>query len=338
MCLACHLTKTITIINYDCLERIFDFLDFEWLLNCVGTCKRLQIAAAAKFGDDFGKKSVWMSHGIPSIGGTPGLFERRDELIVFGMKWCFLLLRCFGKKISLDIWYKSDTTATKNAHLHRYINEYCARTLKSISILFYQNFSIENFSKPFEKVEKVTLRIDHVENQLPKLVRLFPNSRHLELLQYISIDENAIAVSFPHLEHLSISVNHDGTSFGNEKLLRANRQLQSLKIHLEYSNQFRQALGFDQWKPIYFEMANRCRSHWSERGWSEPIGERAFIDRRADFYWSSIWIYSWWCHDAHSLIKRIETHWISSWKPIWMRSLTEPIGWKMETQCFDWIS
>lgn len=34
-------TKTITNICYDCLERIFDFLDLESLVNVAGTCKRL---------------------------------------------------------------------------------------------------------------------------------------------------------------------------------------------------------------------------------------------------------------------------------------------------------
>lgn len=49
--------KTIgtTNIYYDCLERIFDYLDLESLLNLAQTCKRLQIAAAAKFSDAYGK-------------------------------------------------------------------------------------------------------------------------------------------------------------------------------------------------------------------------------------------------------------------------------------------
>lgn len=41
------------IIYYDYLERIFDFSDVESLLNVAGTCKRLQIVAAAKFGDEY---------------------------------------------------------------------------------------------------------------------------------------------------------------------------------------------------------------------------------------------------------------------------------------------
>lgn len=58
--------KTITNIYYDCLERSFDYLDLESLLNVARTCKRLQIAAAAKFDDDFDEKQSWYL-----VFGTP---------------------------------------------------------------------------------------------------------------------------------------------------------------------------------------------------------------------------------------------------------------------------
>lgn len=52
--------KTITKINYDCLERIFYFLDLKSLLMVAQTCKRLKMAAAVKFGDDFGHMRIMM--------------------------------------------------------------------------------------------------------------------------------------------------------------------------------------------------------------------------------------------------------------------------------------
>lgn len=51
---------TITDICYDCLERIFDLLDIENLMNVAGTCKWLRIQAAQKFGHDFGKKKIFL--------------------------------------------------------------------------------------------------------------------------------------------------------------------------------------------------------------------------------------------------------------------------------------
>lgn len=45
--------EIITTINYDCLERIFDFLDIKSLLMLAGTSKRLQAAATEQFGHAF---------------------------------------------------------------------------------------------------------------------------------------------------------------------------------------------------------------------------------------------------------------------------------------------
>lgn len=57
--------KTITDICYDCLERIFDFLDLESLLNVAHTCKRLQNAAATKFSGDHGKTPIQLQCESP---------------------------------------------------------------------------------------------------------------------------------------------------------------------------------------------------------------------------------------------------------------------------------
>lgn len=69
--------KSLTTIYYDCLERIFDFLDLKSLLNVADTCKRLRIAAVAKFGDDH--ENVFVSrislHGSRTFGRmSPKLF------------------------------------------------------------------------------------------------------------------------------------------------------------------------------------------------------------------------------------------------------------------------
>lgn len=53
--------KTITDICFECLERIFDFLDLESLLNVADTCKRLQMVAATKYGNNYGGKTIFLS-------------------------------------------------------------------------------------------------------------------------------------------------------------------------------------------------------------------------------------------------------------------------------------
>lgn len=88
----------ITNIYYDCLERIFDFLDLESLLNVAKTCKRLQIAAAANFDDRFGKKIVELYD-----------VEESDEIKVDDWVMILPFLRCFGSKIfNLKVNYMNE--------------------------------------------------------------------------------------------------------------------------------------------------------------------------------------------------------------------------------------
>lgn len=74
--------KTLTNIYYDCLERIFDFLDLVSILNVARTCKRLQIAAAPKFSDDYSKKRIILHQfSIERKRGAAGIFMNSVNLI-----------------------------------------------------------------------------------------------------------------------------------------------------------------------------------------------------------------------------------------------------------------
>lgn len=102
-------TEAISITNmyYDCLKRIFDFLDLASLLNLAQTCKRLQIAAAAKFSGDHGNKMVWLYPFGSWIQNSPELYTERTQIEVIGLKFCFPFLRCFGAELlNLSLFIK----------------------------------------------------------------------------------------------------------------------------------------------------------------------------------------------------------------------------------------
>lgn len=211
---------TLTNIYYDCLERIFDFLDLESLLNVAGTCKRLQIAAAAKFRDDFGGKTIKLN---PFYYRYIRIIKYDDQLDFYGLKMCLPFLRCFGATIlNLSVSYSGE-----NVHLDNYINRYCADNLKKIS--FVDKISSKNFSKPFKNVEKIkffsVMTKCELKNQLLSIVHLFPNMRELEM-DSVSIGVAAISVSFPHLKHLRLFVDENSKN----DFLQANPQLQSISL------------------------------------------------------------------------------------------------------------
>lgn len=235
-------TPALDNIFYDCLERIFDFLDLPSLLNVAGTCKRLQIAAATKFRHDHGNKRVnlYRNTGNSLLRYVPRIVPMEyGALRVGGLEFCFPFLRCFGAEISsLEIDY-SNVLDTQKHHLDRYINLYCADTLTSFSCMNGHAFSNGNFSKPFKCVDTITVQWSDLGAQLKDFVNWFPNLQHLRMIS-IRIDENAIAVPFPHLKHLYISIDDNTrTDFSIENivnLLHANPQLQTLEM---YFRQFR---------------------------------------------------------------------------------------------------
>lgn len=88
----------ITNICFELLDRIFDSLDIESLLNAGSTCTRLQIAAAEKFTHKFGR-NLTVLYPKGTNEGTKGV--RLDTLVtlVFGPT-ILPFLRCFGAHIS----------------------------------------------------------------------------------------------------------------------------------------------------------------------------------------------------------------------------------------------
>lgn len=228
--------KTLTNIYYDCLDQIFDFLNFESLLNVAQTCKRLRIAAAAKFSDEFDKTRIELYLHRPDDWQS-GVYWHPKCIYVVNLKFCLPFLRCFGAKISDLLVDYSGTSIEHCGYVDQYISQYCAETLTNIVFLGKPEFSIELFQKPFKNVTAAAISEASLKNQLSNFVNWLPNLRRLELIEVeiLTDDETLIAMSFPHLECLSISIAPE-ISMGHltydqaMHLLNANRQLHCLKI------------------------------------------------------------------------------------------------------------
>lgn len=228
--------KAITNIYYDCLERIFDFLDLEDLLNVGRTCKRLQIAAAAKFGDDFGKVKIRFCNWLYYYHRDSGInIDKYDGGIdVIGLKLWLPFLRCFGRHVSmLRVDYR-DVPETRMEFLDHCINHYCADTLEGCTLLETRALSVKNFTKQFKKVNSVSISGAPLRNQLPFFNKMFPNMHRLELGR-VSIDEITFGVRFPQLRDLTL-IFYSGKGNGNltygnaKKILHANQHITGLCI------------------------------------------------------------------------------------------------------------
>lgn len=216
--------NTMTNICYELLNRIFDLLDLESLMNVAQTCKRLQIAAAAKFADKCCDELIifWPAHQHDQK-----IFKINSTIYCVGIKVCLPLLRCFGPKISNLLVMHTDD------FFDQYLNQFCADTLIGISFDSKSKLFVDSFTRKFQNVEKICIENSSLGKHLPDIVNWFPNLRHLKIDDVIFRD-NFNLVCFPHLEHLSITFTacYDLVEKAVNLLLLANRQLQGLKVFL----------------------------------------------------------------------------------------------------------
>lgn len=262
--------RTITNIYYDCLERIFDELELEDLLMVAQTCKRLQIAAAAKFGDQYGKMKIYLC----PIGVITNVeVHRGNFVVVSNLEMCLPFLRIFGAKISdLEAVEWDDYAGEEHDHVARYVNQYCADTLESIEINSEKVISRNVVQKPFKNVGKVTLFGYNVSgNALLNLTDCFPNMHHL-VLRYCRIDETTSmnALFIPNLTHLYLCFDKerndkerddDVTQLTIANALKANAHLPSLEIYSPFELTLSMLLDLIQHNPAITKLATveaRC--------------------------------------------------------------------------------
>lgn len=231
-------SKSITNIHYDCLERIYDLLDVENLLMVAQTCKRLQIAAAAYFGDRYSKMHIHFSMNKYENSDI-SIKDDVDTIYINGLKLCLSFLRCFGAKLS-RISVVNDDNESNNKHMYEYINQYCADTLDGIDLNDWVYLS-KAFRKPLKNVEEVQFKFSQlVGNELSKIADWFPNLQHLKF-HCCNVDDTALAnVSFPHLKHMEFAFSDDNIDWDNchslniadaANILQANLQVQILYVN-----------------------------------------------------------------------------------------------------------
>lgn len=233
----------ITNICYDCRERIFEFLNLESLLMLACTCKRLQVAAAAKFWHDFGKKKEVVLYPCqPEVKFA----VHTDEIDVFGLKFCLTFLRCFGigfddKTLDLSVGYRPIYDANGGVKLpvenyvDEYINCYCADTLSSVYFAGKSQFSNQTFKKPFKKCEKVELHGCDLVNLFDNIVNWFPKLGYLKIsscrFDGMANEISLVNMATTHLKVLILNFGSDPYPFGIfTKLLQANPQLQNVNF------------------------------------------------------------------------------------------------------------
>lgn len=228
----------LTDINSDCLETIFEYLDFGDLLNVADANKCLKNVACTVYFRNYRHKEVLL---IEARHYQCRVFKILINCInVNDLKTSLQLLRCFGGLISEIVFY-SRGDAYHNGkraypdltqYILGYVNEYCVESL--ISVTFYEDFDgiIKHLKNSFKKVEKVSIKQGVVPENI-RLNELFPNMRELYCICFSFT--SYLTEHFPNLQHLDVTIwqTQESIKSKNEMktILCLNPQLKSLRIN-----------------------------------------------------------------------------------------------------------
>lgn len=151
-------------INFDCLEHIYKFIDGNDLLNVADTCTQLREVATSIFVSKY--KPVYLQLNIINEF-QQNTTIRWEKCSINDFKICLKFLRCFGHTMDCLKLNYNDTVKWHCIAIDKYVNKYCAKTLKIMEMHNAQRHTMSQIQKPF--LEVFSLEFDDCDLAQPLL-------------------------------------------------------------------------------------------------------------------------------------------------------------------------
>lgn len=228
------------------LLEIFDQMDLAQLINAADLGPRYRDLitqySAKKF--RFHEKTIKIS--LSSMKGQNDIdVSSENKISMKSVAAILKTLRNFGHLISkLEI----DVLSMKPLEQHlidKYINEYCRRALIEISCKYFNENTMDEWKKPFENVEKVTLDFGSMNEPTGnRLNETFPKMRYLKHRMFKTIVKSHTEQHYPFLVFFEVFYRE---SVDLKQFSTLNRQLRTL--HIWYSVEMEFLLFLNQTLP-----------------------------------------------------------------------------------------
>lgn len=232
-------TKIMDVID-DCVENIFERLDFHDLLNVAESNSKLRIAAGKTLSRRFKNhylKLVLKCCPKSKFESYNGYIIRSDDIVVFNLGCALKIIRCFGSVCSQIVVDYTKMTLNQKRKIERYLGKYCSGETCSLTDIVLESCgksALRFIEKPLRSVRNVIIT-DNSKLELEQLNRKFPLMTSLKF-EWIQItDGKCIERKFPQLKHLQIEIfdRIDGFSQENvQNMVKKNPQLNHLNIKL----------------------------------------------------------------------------------------------------------
>lgn len=194
----------ITDLIEDCQEKIFNYLNFESLVNVVISSPCLRVAAKTAIKRKYGHINTKAIQLIQRPDGHATSDEYSIE--IYGPKKCLQFVRCFGDNILKVEVKNSFYIASKYCkYIDQYISQFCGDHLIDLNI-FHSLNPLANIEKPFKNVLSLGLSWCHFGQRFQQFPQLFPELCRLRVSRnYDCTYDGTITIDFLKLKHLQIN-------------------------------------------------------------------------------------------------------------------------------------
>lgn len=194
--------KKIVDVNNDCLESVFELLEFQDLINLAEANKHLSVAAEIVFARKLKKRSITVEIGISFV--LPDITIYDKEVCIRSPLLAVRVIRHFGQSIS-GIHLNIGTSSSLRKKFFVHVNEYCYKTLNILSIFGNYSAIFAAVEHSFENVEKFTSYMGTIESGCEHIIRLFPRVRQLTFTDNDILNWKYIFQTFPHLDTFTLN-------------------------------------------------------------------------------------------------------------------------------------
>lgn len=239
-------------INMDCMNLIFEEMDFTSLLNMVQTNKHISTIAVNVFRRKFSNKMIsiedysdlpkqieifsnnwnWFGQRLKEIASERKTHFVSDEQIkIIDRKLIINTLKYFGCVIKkLKITY-ANIDLIESKLITRYLNKYCSDSLTELQLENCGGNILKYMNRPFKNVEHLTFgqRLLDVSNETPLMNQTFPNVQRLSL-DLTEFSSQYPGCHLPHLIHLDLNINDLRDESNVIKVIESNPYVRSINL------------------------------------------------------------------------------------------------------------
>lgn len=162
-------------------------------------------------------------------------FHVRNHIIIYDYELALNILQYFGSSIHALRINNVYVTRDQSARIYELANKYAAGAVTSLNLDIMRGNTLEQFTRPFERVENLTcdISVEQTGANILPFDQLFPRLKSLTIKLNADLDHKYLNCTLPHLERLCItktSFHPDRDTRQIDDFIRKHPTIQSVEV------------------------------------------------------------------------------------------------------------